>query len=46
MMEAYHYPVFELVRTGYSFLTMEGLTRGSYRKLTGEEVRKLYELYR
>ena len=46
MMEAYHYPVFELVRTGNSFLTMEGLTRGSYRKLTGEEVRKLYELYR
>ena len=46
MMEAYHYPVFELVRVGYSFLTLEGLSRGSYRRLTSEEVRKLYELYR
>lgn len=46
MMEAYHYPVFELVRIRYGFLTTEGLSRGSYRRLTGEEVRKLYELYK
>ena len=46
MMAAYHYPVFELVRTGYAFLTAEGLSRGSYRRLTSEEVRKLYELCR
>lgn len=46
MMAAYHYPVFGLVRTGYAFLTPEGLSRGMSRRLTSEEVRKLYELYR
>ena len=46
MMAAYHYPVFGLVRTKYGFLTMDGLSRGGYRRLTSEEVRKLYELYR
>ena len=40
MMAAYHYPVFGLVRTP------EGLSRGMSRRLTSEEVRKLYELYR
>ena len=46
MMAAYHYPVFGLVRTKYGFLTMDGLSWGGYRRLTSEEVRKLYELYR
>lgn len=46
MMAAYHYPVFELVRIRYAFLTMDGLTRGGYRRLSPEEVRKLYELCR
>lgn len=44
MMAAYHYPVFELKRVKYAFLTLDGLFRGSYRRLTNEEVQKLYEL--
>ena len=44
MMAAYHYPVFELKRVKYAFLTLDGLSRGSYRRLTNEEVQKLYEL--
>ena len=43
MMAAYHYPVFELKRVKYAFLTLDGLSRGSYRRLTNEEVQKLYE---
>lgn len=44
MMEAFHYPVFRLVRVKYAFLTLDGLGRGESRRLTTEEVRKLYEL--
>jgi 23S rRNA pseudouridine2605 synthase len=45
MMEAFHYPVFRLVRVKYAFLTLEGVPRGQSRRLTTEEVRKLYELF-
>lgn len=44
MMEAFHHMVFELVRVQYAFLTLAGLKRGEYRKLTREEVKKLYDL--
>lgn len=44
MMEAFHHMVFELVRVQYAFLTLNGLKRGGYRKLTREEVKKLYDL--
>lgn len=44
MMEAFHHMVFELVRVKYAFLTLQGLSRGKYRRLTREEVEKLYEL--
>lgn len=44
MMEAFHHMVFELVRVQYAFLTLTGLKRGEYRKLTREEVKKLYDL--
>lgn len=44
MMEAFHHMVFELVRVQYAFLTLVGLKRGEYRKLTREEVKKLYDL--
>lgn len=44
MMEAFHHMVFELVRVKYAFLTLDGLKRGEYRKLTREEVKKLYDL--
>lgn len=44
MMEAYHFPVFQLVRVQYSFLTLEGLKRGAFRKLTPDEVERLYKL--
>lgn len=44
MMEAFHHMVFELVRVQYAFLTLNGLKRGEYRKLTREEVKKLYDL--
>lgn len=45
MMEAYHYPVFGLKRVKYSFLSLD-VTRGSYRRLTTAEVKKLYELHK
>lgn len=44
MMEVYHYPVFELKRVRYSFLSLD-VGRGSYRRLTSAEVKKLYELH-
>lgn len=44
MMEVFHHMVFELVRVQYAFLTLDGLKRGEYRKLTREEVKKLYDL--
>lgn len=44
MMEVFHHMVFELVRVQYAFLTLNGLNRGEYRKLTREEVKKLYDL--
>ncbi len=37
------FPVKSLKRTAYAFLTLEGLAPGSYRALTAEEVRKLFE---
>ena len=46
MMAAFHYPVFGLKRVKYSFLTLSGLGRGEYRRLSIEEVKKLYELYK
>ena len=45
MMEAFHYPVFKLERIQYSFLTLDGVARGESRRLTHEEVKKLYELH-
>ena len=45
MMEIFHYPVFELKRIRYSFLTLD-VNRGQYRRLTAAEVKKLYELHR
>ena len=44
MMEIFHYPVFELKRIRYSFLTLD-VNRGQYRRLTTAEVKKLYELH-
>ncbi len=44
MMEVYHYPVFELKRVKYSFLTLD-VGRGQYRRLSPAEVKKLYELH-
>ena len=46
MMEAFHYPVFALTRVSYSFLTLEGVAKGSWRALTESEVRRLYELHK
>jgi len=45
MMEVFHFPVFRLKRVGYSFLTLD-VGRGESRRLTAEEVRRLYELHR
>lgn len=45
MMEAFHYPVFALIRVSYSFLTLEGVAKGTYRALTESEVDRLYELH-
>lgn len=39
MMEIFHYPVFELKRIRYSFLTLD-VNRGQYRRLTAAEVKK------
>jgi 23S rRNA pseudouridine2605 synthase len=44
MMMAYHFPVFQLIRVKYGFLTLEGVKRGGFRKLAADEVRRLYEL--
>jgi 23S rRNA pseudouridine2605 synthase len=46
MMEMFHYPVFALKRVQYSFLTLDGVAKGTFRRLSKEEVQKLYELYR
>ncbi len=46
MMAAFHYPVFGLKRVQYSFLTLSGVSRGEYRRLSLEEVKKLYELHK
>lgn len=46
MMEKYHYPVFVLKRVGYSFLTLCGVERGKSRRLTREEVKRLYDRFR
>lgn len=45
MMEAFHYPVFKLIRVRYGFLSLD-VGRGQYRRLTSAEVKKLYDLYR
>lgn len=45
MMEAFHYPVFKLIRVRYGFLSLDA-GRGQYRRLTSAEVKKLYDLYR
>lgn len=45
MMEAFHYPVFKLIRVRYGFLALD-VGRGQYRRLTSAEVKKLYDLYR
>lgn len=42
MMEMVGYPVKNLTRIGYSFLTLDGVERGSYRALKIHEVKKLY----
>lgn len=44
MCSAVGHPVKFLQRTEIAFLNLEGLTPGSYRALTPEEVKKLYEL--
>ena len=40
MMAAFHYPVFGLKRVQYSFLTLSGVSRGEYRRLSLEEVKR------
>lgn len=44
MCAACGHPVEELRRTGFAFLTDSGLESGSYRRLSGAEVRRLYRL--
>lgn len=44
MCAAAGHPVMELRRTGFAFLTAVGLKEGQYRRLTGNEVRRLYRL--
>lgn len=46
MMEKFHFPVFELKRVQYSFLTLDGVVKGKARALTEEEVAKLYAMYK
>ncbi|MDY6084471.1 MAG: pseudouridine synthase [Dialister sp.] len=46
MMEKYRYPVFALKRVEYDFLTLRGLERGKSRRLTREEVKRLYDRFR
>ena len=38
------HPVERLRRTGFAFLTAEGLESGAFRPLSGAEVRRLYRL--
>lgn len=42
MMEMVGFPVKNLTRVGYSFLTLDGVERGAYRELKIHEVKKLY----
>ncbi len=44
MMEAFGYPVINLTRVRYAFLTTEGLGRGFYRKLKIHEIKQLKNL--
>ncbi len=39
-----NHDVVKLTRTGYDFLTLDGLKSGEYRDLTIKEVKKLYSL--
>ena len=41
MCEAVGHPVQHLLRTALAFLSVEGLTPGAYRRLTGEELQRL-----
>jgi 23S rRNA pseudouridine2605 synthase len=42
MMETVGFPVKNLTRVGYAFLTLDGVERGAYRPLKIHEVKKLY----
>ena len=42
MLALFHFPVFGLKRIKYSFLTLDGVERGAFRRLTREEVERLY----
>lgn len=42
MVEYFGYKVHNLKRVQYAFLTLHGVKRGAYRRLTREEVRELY----
>ncbi len=44
MFAAVGYEVVALKRTGFAFLTLEGVSRGKWRRLTDDEVKMLYEL--
>lgn len=44
IFEELNHPVLELKRETISFLTLEGLKKGEYRKLTIKEIKKLYSL--
>lgn len=44
MCAACGHPVERLRRTGFAFLTAEGLESGAFRRLSGSEVRRLYRL--
>ena len=44
MLEHIGHPVLHLKRTKLAFLTLEGVSLGSWRELTTAEVRALYEL--
>lgn len=43
MFEHFGYQVYNLRRIQYAFLTLSGVKRGAYRRLTKEEVKALYE---
>ena len=44
MCEAVGHPVIKLRRTGFAFLTLNGVTTGNYRPLSAQEVQRLYEM--